>query len=63
MQAPEDTGQMPITKTVAKGWATYGTFASSLPGDPVVVKIMDPFWIPIIIRHLISRVPKKGPEF
>ena len=27
----------------------------------VVVKIMVPFWIPIIIRHLIYRVPKKGP--
>ena len=26
----------------------------------VVVKIMVSFWIPIIIRHLISRVPKKG---
>ena len=26
----------------------------------VVVKIMVPFWIPIIIRHLIFRVPKKG---
>ena len=27
----------------------------------VVAKIMVPFWIPIIIRHLIFRVPKKGP--
>ena len=27
----------------------------------VVVKIMVPFWIPIIIRHLISRGSKKGP--
>ena len=27
----------------------------------VVVKIMVPFWIPIIIWHLIFRVPKKGP--
>ena len=26
----------------------------------VVVKIMVPFWIPIIIRHLIFGVPKKG---
>ena len=29
----------------------------------VVVKIMVPFWTPIIIRHLIFRVPKKGPSF
>ena len=29
----------------------------------VVVKIMVPFWIPIIIRQLIYRVPKKGPYF
>ena len=29
----------------------------------VVVKIMVHFWIPIIIRHLIFRVPKKGPQF
>ena len=27
----------------------------------VVVKIMVPFWVPIIIGHLIFRVPKKGP--
>ena len=27
----------------------------------VVVKIMAPFWVPIIIRHLLFRVPKKGP--
>ena len=27
----------------------------------VVVKIMVPFWVPIIIRHLIFRVPKTGP--
>ena len=27
----------------------------------VVVKIMVPCWIPIIIRHLTFRVPKKGP--
>ena len=26
----------------------------------VVVEIVVPFWIPIIIRHLIFRVPKKG---
>ena len=29
----------------------------------VVVKMMVPFWIPIIIRHLIFRVSKKGPYF
>ena len=27
----------------------------------VVVKIMVPFWVPIIIRHLLFRVPRKGP--
>ena len=27
----------------------------------VVVKIMVPFWVPIIIRHLLFRVPKRGP--
>ena len=27
----------------------------------VVVKIVVPFWVPIIIRPLIFRVPKKGP--
>ena len=26
-----------------------------------VVKIMVPFWVPIIIRHLLFTVPKKGP--
>ena len=29
----------------------------------VVVKIMVPFWVPIILRHLIFRVPKKGHNF
>ena len=28
----------------------------------VVVKIMAPFWVPIIIRHLIFRVPQKGDQ-
>ena len=27
----------------------------------VVVKIMVPFWIPVVIRPLIFGVPKKGP--
>ena len=27
----------------------------------VAVKIIVPFWVPIIVRHLIFRVPKKGP--
>ena len=26
----------------------------------VVVKIVVPFWVPIIIRHLIFRVPTEG---
>ena len=34
---------------------------TSLLGIWVVVKIMVPFWVPIIVRHLIFRVPKKGP--
>ena len=29
----------------------------------VVVKIMVPFWIPIIIRHLVFRVPKRDHNF
>ena len=29
----------------------------------VVVKITVPFWIPIIIRHLIFRVPKRDHHF
>ena len=28
----------------------------------VVVKIMVPFWVPGIVRHLIFRVPKKEPH-
>ena len=34
---------------------------SSLNPKWVVVKIMFPFWIPIIVRHLIFRVTKRGP--
>ena len=29
----------------------------------VVVKIMLPFWVLILGRHLVFRVPKTGPEF
>ena len=29
----------------------------------VVVKMMVPFWIPIIMRHLIFRAPKRGSQF
>ena len=29
----------------------------------VVVNIMGPFWIPIIIRHLVFRVPKRDHNF
>ena len=32
-----------------------------LRGIWVVVKIMVPFWVLIILQHLIFRVPKKGP--
>ena len=49
----------------------YGGLEGRLPGQLqaasaaetiwVVVKIMVPFWVPIIIRPLIFRVPKKGP--
>ena len=46
---------------------TPNTFPNTFPNTKkthtwAVVKIMVPFWIPIIIRHLISRVPKKGPS-
>ena len=27
----------------------------------VVVKVMVPFWVPILIQHLLFRVPKSGP--
>ena len=41
-------------------WA-LGKFKTKYLGSIwVVVKIMVPFWFPIIIRHLIFRVPKKG---
>ena len=33
----------------------------TLNPSPNWVKIMVTFWVPIIIRHLIFRVPKKGP--
>ena len=29
----------------------------------VVIKIMVPFWVLSIIRHLVFSGPKKGPEF
>ena len=38
----------------------YGPFEGSTGCIWVVVKIMVPFWVPSIVRHLIFRVPKKG---
>ena len=32
-------------------------------GQMLVVKIMVPFWVPIIVRHLIFRVPKRDHNF
>ena len=29
----------------------------------VFVKIMVPFWVPNIVRHLLFRVPKRDPSF
>ena len=34
-----------------------------LQGTWVVVKIRVPFWVPILTRHLLFRVPKKGLYF
>ena len=34
-----------------------GRFGGSPPG---IVKIRVPFWVPIMIRHLLFRVPQKG---
>ena len=50
------TSPRPFLSSIERTWDCYimGTIW-------VVVKIMVPFWIPIIIRHLIFRVPKKGP--
>ena len=36
-------------------------FASQRINMWVVVKIMVPFWVPNVVRHLLFRVPKKGP--
>ena len=41
--------------------AKCNSFGSLKNGKWVVVKILVPFRIPIIIRHLIFRVPKKEP--
>ena len=42
-------------------------YSETKPASPthiwVVVKIMGPFGVPNIVRHLIFRVPKKGPQF
>ena len=48
-----------LVRAVAK--EIYGLEAAK-PNEVnrVVVNIMVPFWIPITIRHLIFRVPKKG---
>ena len=38
-------------------------FRHSFTTTWVIVKIMVPFWIPMIMRHLVFRVPKKGHNF
>ena len=43
--------------------ATGAKAACTLSEIWVVVKIRVPFWVPIIIRHLLFRVPPKGPSF
>ena len=46
-----------VSGLLVKGWGSIILFMW------VVVKVMVPFWIPIIVQHLMFRVPKKGPEF
>ena len=36
-------------------------FQGSISDTWVVVKIMVPFWVPNIVRHLLFRVPQKEP--
>ena len=40
-----------------------GNYYSIIGFIRVVVKVMAPFWIPIIVRPLIFRAPKKGSSF
>ena len=40
-----------------------GTAEGSERCKRVVVKIMVPFWVPIIIRHLLFRYPKRDLNF
>ena len=55
--------KMKTPKCIAKHKHTNAHDIVPLPETyiRVVVKIMVPFWIPVIIRHLILRVPKEGP--
>ena len=50
-------------KNLGKEYGTSGFSSGFIVVTWVVVKIMIPFWIPIITLHLIFRVPKKGPYF
>ena len=54
---PEPLG--PITAVSFPGWAMPVTCRTGIMW--VVVKIMVPFWVPNTVRHLLFRVPKKGP--
>ena len=46
---------------VPRAYRQRGRQRDAKIGTWVVVKIMVPFWVLNIIRHLIFRVPKKGP--
>ena len=51
---------------MCRNHTNFTAFDCEAPGSRAffmwaVFKIMVPFWVPDIIRHLIFRVPKKGP--
>ena len=53
---------LPGTVPGAKHEETTQGFGRAISEDTwVVVKIRIPFWVLNIIRHLLFRVPKKGP--
>ena len=61
--SPEHSRHMmhSIVTCSEEGFSTHDLVDGLVPATWMVVKIMVPFWVPIIIRHLLFRVPKKGP--
>ena len=58
-QVPAMRANVAARKRLSQDYCVFSQGVSEMPCG-WLSKMMVPFWIPIIIQHLIFRVPKKG---